>query len=425
MHTMTMVASLFLAALTSTAYGSDCNANGVDDLTDISSGSSADCNLNGIPDECETVNWSVSQAFDQGNTDDFTLNLNAQALSNAIRLTPAVNDLHGSIATNDASPLLAHNIRVQFDFKIGAGSGADIIWLYVSDANCQPANSIQPPPGCEYIYLELDTYENWPWEIPANGNHLDIRYGSAPTTINTQLATYTPTFNLRDYQWHHVDMTVLDGRATVILTPNGGAPETAFSDIALPGYTPHNWRVTLHGATGGLNDEHWVDNIIVEPAIPQQLDSNGNGIPDSCENPWIYCTAKVNSAGCTPSIGSSGQPSLAAPADDFHILASTVLNAKYGTMIWGGAAGTHPFYGGTLCITPPIVRTPGQSAGGNPPPTVDCSGHYSYHFTQAYMQQHLLSAGQSIYAQYWSRDPGFRAPNSIGLTDALRATLLP
>ena len=33
--------------------------------------------------------------------------------------------------------------------------------------------------------------------------------------------------------------------------------------------------------------------------------------------------------------------------------------------------------------------------------------------------------GETYYAQYWSRDPGFAPPDDIGLTDALRFTVLP
>ncbi|NRA74991.1 MAG: FG-GAP repeat protein, partial [Planctomycetes bacterium] len=37
------------------AQGADCNNNGQDDATDISSGLSSDCNSNGIPDECDSA----------------------------------------------------------------------------------------------------------------------------------------------------------------------------------------------------------------------------------------------------------------------------------------------------------------------------------------------------------------------------------
>jgi hypothetical protein len=41
------------------------------------------------------------------------------------------------------------------------------------------------------------------------------------------------------------------------------------------------------------------------------------------------------------------------------------------------------------------------------------------------MAAHSLGAGQTLYAQYWSRDPGFAAPNNVGLTDGIRFSLIP
>ncbi len=138
----------------------------------------------------------------------------------------------------------------------------------------------------------------------------------------------------------------------------------------------------------------------------------------------IYCTAKTNSLGCLPSIGSVGLPSQSGP-DNFYVTASNVLNQKSGMMIWGGAQASIPFHGGVLCIAPPIVRTPIQNSGGSTGAS-DCSGSYAFHFTQAYMAQQFLIGGYStVYAQYWSRDPGFAAPNSIGLTNALSFTICP
>ena len=130
-----------------------------------------------------------------------------------------------------------------------------------------------------------------------------------------------------------------------------------------------------------------------------------------------YCTAKINSLGCLPTIQSMGTPTLTGP-DDFHVIAGTVLNNKYGIMIWSHGPNNLPFMGGTLCVAPPIVRTPVQDSGGNPPP-LDCSGTYFFHFSQAYMASKLIPAGTQLYAQYWSRDPGFAPPENVGLTDGL------
>ena len=157
-------------------------------------------------------------------------------------------------------------------------------------------------------------------------------------------------------------------------------------------------------------------------------DCNQNGIPDECEGASIaYCTAKVNSLGCTPAIGATGgcptAPSLSGP-DDYFITAENVLNNKPGIMIWSHGPNSLPFMGGILCVAPPIIRTPVQHSGGNPPPP-DCSGSYSYHFAQAYMASWFLTPGTKLYAQYWSRDPGFSPPNNVGLTDGLEFVVGP
>ena len=133
--------------------------------------------------------------------------------------------------------------------------------------------------------------------------------------------------------------------------------------------------------------------------------------------PVTYCTAKINSLGCTPAIWSTGMPTISGP-DDYFVTAGEVLSNKVGIMIWSHGPNKVPFMGGILCVAPPIVRTPHQLAGGNPPP-IDCSGSYSFHFSQAYMASKLIVPGMHLYAQYWSRDPGFTAPNNVGLTDGI------
>ena len=133
--------------------------------------------------------------------------------------------------------------------------------------------------------------------------------------------------------------------------------------------------------------------------------------------PVGYCTAKLNSQGCLPAIGHLGAPTLSG-LDDFYVTAANVLNDKVGILIWSHGPNNLPFMGGTLCIAPPIVRTPPQNSGGNPPP-LDCSGSFYFHFSQAYMASKSIAAGTRLYAQYWSRDPGFAPPNDVGLTEGL------
>jgi Tol biopolymer transport system component len=142
-----------------------------------------------------------------------------------------------------------------------------------------------------------------------------------------------------------------------------------------------------------------------------------------CEPLRAYCTAKINSLGCTPTVGASGLPTTTG-FDAFFLTAESILSNQFGIFFWGTAPASNPFFGGTLCVAAPIVRTPVQNSGGNPPP-FDCSGSFSFHFSQAIMQAHGLTSGTTVYGQYWCRDPGFPPPNSIGLSDGIEFTLCP
>ena len=137
-------------------------------------------------------------------------------------------------------------------------------------------------------------------------------------------------------------------------------------------------------------------------------------------DPVVYCTAKVNSQGCTPSIYVTGSTSLT--HNTLRVHATNVLNNKNGILFWGYGSQALPFQGGWLCIQPPIVRTTVQSSGGNPPPN-DCSGSLHFHWNQPYVASMGLSLGAWYYTQYWSHDPA--SPSTTSLTDAARFLLCP
>ena len=171
--------------------------------------------------------------------------------------------------------------------------------------------------------------------------------------------------------------------------------------------------------TSDLDGNGWPDLVVPNywDGTASVLMHTGDPVPNS------YCTAKPNSLGCSPAMGYSGTPTLTGP-DDFHVTATNELNNKYGIMIWSHGSNNLPFMGGVLCVAPPIVRTPVQDSGGNTPP-LDCSGTYFFHFSQAYMASKLIPSGMQLYAQYWSRDPGFLPPFNVGLTDGLRFVVGP
>jgi hypothetical protein len=129
-----------------------------------------------------------------------------------------------------------------------------------------------------------------------------------------------------------------------------------------------------------------------------------------------YCTAKVNSSGCTPSISARLQ------GLDLSIDAEQVLAGELGILFYGvSGPGGGPFQGGFLCVTPPAVRTGVQTstATGSPP----CPGVYTFNFSAhvASGKDPTLVAGQQVWAQYWTRDGA--APSGSGLTDGLTFTV--
>lgn len=141
------------------------------------------------------------------------------------------------------------------------------------------------------------------------------------------------------------------------------------------------------------------------------------------EAPHAYCTAKINSLGCSPEVEWSGAPTLSGP-DDFEIRAVQILNQKTGLMFWGMQSSASPFHGGTLCVQTPVVRTPMQISGGTLGGP-DCSGTYSFAMTQAYMTAKGLRSGDTVHAQYWSRDPGFPGLQGVSLTNGLQFDVRP
>ncbi|HVS17470.1 MAG TPA: hypothetical protein VMT18_02635, partial [Planctomycetota bacterium] len=134
-----------------------------------------------------------------------------------------------------------------------------------------------------------------------------------------------------------------------------------------------------------------------------------------------YCTAKTNSAGCVPSIATSGTASASA-GSGFTISTSNVLDNEFGLYFYSkGGPNNVPFQGGFLCAQPPLVRTMLQNSGGTTP----CGGMFQIDFN-AWIASAFdpgLVAGAQVWVQTWSRDPGFAPPDNTSLSDAVSFTL--
>ena len=146
--------------------------------------------------------------------------------------------------------------------------------------------------------------------------------------------------------------------------------------------------------------------------------------------PTVYCTAKVNSLGCTPQIGFIGAPSASA-ASGFEVTVVQVRNRRRGLLFYciSGRAAL-PFLGGTLCIAPGNVRRTPQMNTGGTPIYADCSGMvkvdmnaFAAGLAGGHPLPELKQAGTVVNCQYWHRDKHSTANSS--LSDALEYTIEP
>jgi hypothetical protein len=137
-----------------------------------------------------------------------------------------------------------------------------------------------------------------------------------------------------------------------------------------------------------------------------------------------YCTAKVNSLGCTPDVWGVGVPSVDPTQGPFDIVVDELVNNMNGILFWGTVPSSTPFQGGTLCIGGSVVRTDLQNSGGSPAGK-DCSGTMGFDFN-AYFASGVapdLAAGTLVFAQYWTRDVD--DPFGSSLSEALAFDLAP
>lgn len=271
---------------------------------------------------------------------------------------------------------------------------------------------------------------------PANGNWYQAV--SAPQIRWDDARTAAEAMTFGGSQGHLV--TLADAAENDWVWTTFSSPQRhwvgGFQDLAAPGYSEPGggWGWTT-GETFGFtswnpgepNDFGGIEHYLAFDNTPNWNDApidwafSDGYIVEFEGGGGIYCTAKVNSLGCTPSIGTSGGAS-ASSASAFDIHCDQVINNKVGILFYGFGQNSIPFQGGLLCVTPPIKRTAVQASGGNPPPN-DCSGTFSLDFNaliQGGSDPNLIPGAMPA-AQYWYRDPA--SPSTTGLSDAVEFTI--
>ncbi|MCC7014812.1 MAG: hypothetical protein IT454_19775 [Planctomycetes bacterium] len=136
-----------------------------------------------------------------------------------------------------------------------------------------------------------------------------------------------------------------------------------------------------------------------------------------------YCTAKVNSLGCTPQIQATNTGSLTS-SRPFWLSCTNQISQRSGLLSYGFAPLAAPYQGGFKCVAAPTRRSGVLNSGGNSG-APDCSGVFTLDFNQtirAGLDPELV-LGQEVFCQFWARD----ATASFGSnrSDALRFTVAP
>jgi len=304
------------------------------------------------------------------------------------------------------------------DGLLGVGfDGSGGAWFYRTDIQIGPGSAVRSfvrvggGSGRVYVGASADAGGCWSAVIATNTSTLILQENLNYNYVDQAAVSYSfasNTWYQLELDWAangNMSVNLYDESGTQLLvgTPPFPSGQLVPKGIAMRGFE-----------SGGRTD----------------LDTRSKGLV--VPPPAVYCTAKINSLGCTPTIGFSGTASATSGAG-FVVSGSNVRNNKNGLLFYGiTGRWALPFQGGTLCVAQQINRTGAINSVGTPAPVNDCSGIYSID-----MNTFALSAGPPaplpalsvvgtlVNCQFWGRDPGFPPPNNTTLTDALEYTVGP
>lgn len=126
--------------------------------------------------------------------------------------------------------------------------------------------------------------------------------------------------------------------------------------------------------------------------------------------PTAYCTAKVNSNGWRPSVNGFGTASNS--ANTFRLSCNLGIPNHVGLHFRGNASAQLPWFGGTLCVAPPLVRAQAFvfDAYGTIVEPISFGPN---------------DVGHTYYYQYYGRDPAIADGTMVMTSNAISVDVLP
>lgn len=176
------------------------------------------------------------------------------------------------------------------------------------------------------------------------------------------------------------------------------------------------WRGFQDGNQNGIEDR---------AEYTQELDLNLDGLLDEGQPlVEVYCTETSGAQSCDLIVGGFGVATIA-PGPDPLILTARNARTSTSALLFYGLSGPAaiPFLGGTLCVQPPLSRTPPVLVKG--PGYLTCSGDVVFDFADRLASgvDPDLVAGATVNVQWWAREP--LAPEGVELSEGLEFPILP
>lgn len=275
--------------------------------------------------------------------------------------------------------------------------------------------------------------------------------GSGPQLFGARLNPQHPNFSYvarwDGSDWIFDSTAITGARPTSLCVFDDGQGERLFVGGGFTGRflvrnAPGDWSIAAGGVAGKFAPFQFGAVMALEPCDDGQgatlwvagefLSAGGVSTPGlaplrGCIDPvpFSYCHGQTSAAGCAPTMGFSGAPSL---SGSFVVRATNADALRTGGFFYGVSGPRPPYHpNAQLCMEGPRQRTGITNSGGT---AQTCDGVLQLDVTQ-FVATHPNAGGQPfapgdlVWIQAWERDPSATTGGTIRYSDALRFTWLP